>query len=89
MGHPYGVLPELEDVSSSVREKGLGLFAKLPDELLVSILGMLPPKDLTVMSTASHAIYCFSNHEELWKAIVFEVRDAWGDQMRHSAFIYD
>lgn len=58
----------------NVRDKGLGRFALLSDELVLRVLEVLSARDLIRLSCTSKALYCFSNHEDLWKALVIEVR---------------
>ena len=52
---------------------GLGALAVLSDELLSSILSLLPAKSLARSSLASKSLYCFCNHEDLWRVLVLEV----------------
>lgn len=52
---------------------GLGRLSVLDDDILLSILGALPADALAALSLSSKALYCFSNHEELWKALVLQV----------------
>lgn len=52
---------------------GLGALAVLSDELLSGILGLLPAKSLACSSLASKSLYCFCNHEDLWRVLVLEV----------------
>lgn len=71
--HPCGVLPfgaALLRASpvADARSPGLGAFAALPDELLLSVLGELSPKCLAALSTASRVFFAFATHEELWRA---------------------
>ena len=53
---------------------GLGALAVLSDELLLGLLSLLPAQSLGRASLASKSLYCFSNHEELWRVLVLEVR---------------
>ena len=81
--HPQGVLPEhfatLLGDDNSTRDKGLGCLSILSDELILSILGMLEPRQLGRLATVSKALYCFANHEELWRSFVlqFNDKDSW------------
>ena len=54
--------------SDAVRTEGLGALAPLPDELLLTLLGALPPAALAALCTASRACYAFCCHEDLWRA---------------------
>lgn len=44
----------------------------LKDELLLQVLQLLEARDLGRLAGASKALYCFANHEELWRALVLE-----------------
>lgn len=82
---PCGVQPEhiaeLIGDNNDVRTKGLGCISKLSDEAVLNILGFLDAKSLAILQTASKALYCFCNHEELWKALVLqEYAGNWGFQ---------
>jgi hypothetical protein len=76
MGHPYGVQPEhiarLAGDTNAVRDSGLGRLAQLSDEAVLCILNHLAARDLAALAAASRALYCFANHEELWKALALE-----------------
>lgn len=52
---------------------GLGALACLDDALLLSILGLLPGRDLARATLASRAMYCFAYHEPLWTALAVQV----------------
>lgn len=73
MGHPLGVLPELDQQESNIRAKSLGNLSKLNDELLVNVLSLLTARDLARITAVSRALYCFGNYDELWKGICLEV----------------
>jgi hypothetical protein len=81
--HPLGVQPEgnllLGEGPPCCREAGLGAFACLRDELLLDLLGRLPPHQLAALSTASRALYAFCAAEELWRAATLE---RWGGDVR-------
>lgn len=47
--------------------------ACLDDGLLLSLLGLLPGRNLARAAAASKSLYCFANHEPLWKALAVEV----------------
>ncbi len=81
MAHPYGVQPWhaamlTGEPPDALRNRGLGLLARLPDEAILSMLYYLSAKDLSVLGKASKALYVWSNHADLWKALVLEVRKA-------------
>ena len=81
--HPLGVQPEgnrlLGGGAPCCREAGLGAFACLSDELLLDLLGRLPPHQLASLSTASRALYAFCAAEELWRCATLE---RWGGDVR-------
>ena len=77
IAHPTGVQPlgaRLARGSSDNRTASLGALAVLDDALLLQLLSALGARDLVAFSAASRAAYCFGNHEELWKALVLQVR---------------
>ena len=47
--------------------------ASLDDQLVLSILGLLPARDLACAGTASKSLHCFAHHEPLWKALCLQV----------------
>lgn len=61
------------DADDSARSRGLGDLRALPDELLVSMLGLLPPDQVARMCTLSKVFRCFCEFSELWKGFVLEV----------------
>ena len=52
---------------------GLGDLASLSDELLLHLLGQVEAAQLACLSCVSKALYCFAQHEELWRMLVLEV----------------
>ena len=66
--------PSTKRVKKDCRSAGLGDLATLSDECILAILQQLPGVDLARLSTVSRALYCFAQHNELWKALVLEVR---------------
>ena len=46
----------------------------LSDELVLEVLGLLPAQALANLSMVSKSFYCFSAYEDLWKALVLQVR---------------
>jgi len=77
--HPQGVQPEhyatLIGDHNSTRTNGLGMLHVLSDEAILNITShVAPPKELAKLALVSKAFYCFSNHEDIWKSIVLEVR---------------
>lgn len=74
--HPYGIKPcgqaYLERFPDA-RAPGLGHMAALSDELLLSLLYLLPAADLQRLGMASKALYAFAHYDELWKALLLEV----------------
>ena len=92
--HPYGVQPwgqaYLQECVGDIRPTSLGRLAALSDELLLSVLYALPAADLQRLGCASKALYVFAHHDELWKALMLEVRPracvlllAWGCMQSH------
>lgn len=92
-GHLVGVQPLGAGLCAgrlNIRGPGLGALAMLPDEIIVEIFGLLAPKDLIRLSSSSKALYCFSNHEDLWKALTiqefegrFQFQATWKDTYVH------
>lgn len=52
---------------------GLGRLRVLDDELLVQVLGLLPAEALARLACVNRALYCFANHEDIWRALTLEV----------------
>lgn len=80
--HPQGVQPEhfasLLGDGTSIRNNSLGSLRILSDEVILSILGGLEPTELGRLATVSKALYCFANHEDLWRAFVLQLDDDVG-----------
>lgn len=71
--HPLGVKPAGNAYATNENTKSAaGLFATLPDELLVQILELLDAKTLLRIGCACKAIYAFSRLEDLWKTLCIE-----------------
>jgi len=71
-------IAELIGDTNVVRDQGLGDLSVFRDEIILNILGCLPAISLKQASFASKAIYCFANHDELWKALVLkELSESW------------
>jgi hypothetical protein len=71
--HPLGVRPSGNAFASDVNLKtSMGLFARLPDELLASFLETLPPADLLRLGGTCRALHAFTRNEELWRALFIE-----------------
>lgn len=71
--HPHGVQPLgnlYQSAAGNTRDTGLGLFARLPDELLLDFLGQLSAVDLCRLAQVSRACYVVASHDELWRALV-------------------
>jgi hypothetical protein len=73
--HPLGIRPSgnvfaapynLRDTPSS------GIFGRLPDELILEVLGFFDVKSLVAIGATSKCLYAFSRVEELWKALYIE-----------------
>lgn len=54
------------------RNPGLGNLRVLTDQLVLDILGLLPVKELGVLSMVSKSLYVFSTHEPLWRNLVLD-----------------
>lgn len=70
--------PLAKKAKKDSRTSGLGDLAALPDECIICILQQLPGAFLAQLSTVSRALYYFAQHNELWKALVLEVRSSDG-----------
>lgn len=51
---------------------GLGKLRNLDDELLMQVLSLLPADSLGRLACVNCALYCFSNHDDLWRALTLE-----------------
>lgn len=79
--HPQGVEPwgnYLLAMGKDTRNSGLGKLSRLNDELLMQVLGMLPAETLGRLACTNRALYCFSNHEDLWRALTLEACELEG-----------
>lgn len=69
--HPFGVRPNgnaLLSGSSTVNYRSsMGGFARMPHELMLSILSLLSPMDLARLERTSRALRAFAAHEPVWR----------------------
>jgi hypothetical protein len=71
--HPLGVRPSGNAFASETNLKlSMGFVARLPDELLASILETLPPADLLRLGGTCRALHAFTRNEELWRTLFIE-----------------
>ncbi|BBN10747.1 histone arginine demethylase JMJD6 [Marchantia polymorpha subsp. ruderalis] len=54
------------------RQDALGNFNMLSDDVLCTILGMLPPRDVGTLACVSSVFYIFCNEEPLWMQLCLE-----------------
>lgn len=52
---------------------GLGKLKVLSDELMLQVLGLLSADSLARLACVNRAFYCFTSHEDLWRALALEV----------------
>ena len=68
--HPLGVKPSGNAFTAPKNLKASsGLFALLPDELLILALEYLDSHSLSSIGATCKALYAFSRYDELWKSI--------------------
>eukprot|EP00730_Choanoeca_flexa_P006096 TRINITY_DN12084_c3_g2_i12.p1 TRINITY_DN12084_c3_g2~~TRINITY_DN12084_c3_g2_i12.p1 ORF type:complete len:489 (+),score=85.72 TRINITY_DN12084_c3_g2_i12:118-1584(+) len=80
--HPNGVRPYGNSAMGyHHRDKGLGYFAQLPDEVLLTVLKVLPVHVLLKLAQCSRWLYCFVNHDDVW-------REKLLDRVAGSGFMY-
>ena len=71
--HPLGIRPAGNAYTSEYSVKSsAGLFASLPDELLVSALEYLSATSLLCIGSTCKVLYAFSRFEDLWKSLLLE-----------------
>ncbi len=71
--HPLRVRPSGNALTSPVNLKSAcGLFASVPDELLVLLLEALGARDLLRFGASCRALHAFTRNEELWRALFIE-----------------
>ena len=71
--HPLDVKPAGNAYTTNLNIKlTTGLFATVPDEVLVRILESLDAATLQQLGYSCKALYAFSRLEELWKALYVE-----------------
>lgn len=51
---------------------GLGRLRILDDELFMQVLSLLPADALGRLACVNKALYCFANHEDLWRALTLQ-----------------
>ena len=68
--HPLGIRPAGNAYASTKNLKNAaGLFACLPDELIMSVLEHLGPESLLKVGETCKALYAFSRSDDLWKTL--------------------
>ena len=72
--HPLRIKPSGNALTASynLRDTSTGIFAMLPDELLMQILGLLDAQSLVNLGGTSKGMYGFCRAEELWRPLVTE-----------------
>ena len=76
--HPLGVRPAGNAYTSTKNLKdAAGLFACLPDELIISVLEHLEAKSLLKVRETCKALYAFSRFDELWKTLFIAYVPLW------------
>ena len=68
--HPLGIKPTGNAYTSITNIRStIGIFASLPDELVVQVLEHLDSTSLLQLGATCKAHYAFSRLEDLWKAL--------------------
>lgn len=68
--HPLDVKPSGNAYTATENLKdNCGVFAMLPDELLMQLLEYLPGKELQLLGSTCKALHAFSRADELWKEL--------------------
>lgn len=81
--HPLGIKPAGNAYTSSTNIRStIGIFASLPDELVVQVLEYLDSTSLLQLGATCKALYAFSRLEDLWKALFL------GYGHFHSSWLY-
>lgn len=71
--HPLGVRPSGNALTSNTNAKdAAGLFARLPDELLMQLLETLNVPHLLKVGSTCRALHAFTRSEELWRTLFIE-----------------
>ena len=71
--HPLGVRPSGNALTSRTNAKAFaGLFAILPDELLIQLLETLNVPHLIKLGSTCKALHAFTRSEELWRSLFIE-----------------
>ena len=94
MAHPHGIEPEVGvlggggDDTTRLRQRGLGALAAMPDEVLLSVLHELSPRDLARLATCSRVLWAFANHDELWKGFCLDVSAVVGREAPQEVLLH-
>ena len=92
--HPLGVRPAGNAyISSKNLKDAAGLFACLPDELIMSALEYMEVESLLNIGETCKALYAFSRFDELWKTLFLTYVLPWKTSnlwrfMRHDFFCF-
>ncbi|KAF2723277.1 Clavaminate synthase-like protein [Polychaeton citri CBS 116435] len=71
--HPLGVRPSGNALTASRNLKtACGLFALLPDELLMNLLEIMDARVLLLLGGTCRALHAYTRNEELWRALFIE-----------------
>lgn len=71
--HPLGIRPSGNAYTAAYDiRRACGSFARLPDELLITLLEGLDARDLVRLGSACKAFYAFTRLEELWRTLFIE-----------------
>ncbi|KAL8714873.1 MAG: hypothetical protein Q9220_001386 [cf. Caloplaca sp. 1 TL-2023] len=85
--HPLGVKPlgNAYTAEENIKAKA-GLFALLPDELIIQAIEWLNSDSLVRLGSTCRTLYAFSRHDELWKSL-FLVAEEFAEEWADNPFI--
>lgn len=88
--HPLGVRPAGNALSSEENASiSIGLFARLPDALILTLLEWLDAQSLAAMGSTCRGLFAYCSYDQLWRELAtsetgqeFEWRGSWRASLR-------
>ncbi|PRT55391.1 hypothetical protein B9G98_03011 [Wickerhamiella sorbophila] len=92
VAHPLGIRPSGNALLDDDRRPGMGLFGRLPDEIVMTIVQELDAKSLLALGHTCKGLFAYCWFDELWKQVIYERKSpdlVWKGSWRRTALGLD
>lgn len=92
VSHPLGVRPSGNALLDDDRKPGMGLFALLPDAIVLTIIQELDKASLLALGHTCKGLFAYCWFDELWKQVIYEEQRPdlkWKGSWRRTALRID